>query len=239
MESVSLIAAFTAGIISFVSPCVLPLIPAYLSFISGISLDEMRQKEGGRAKVLKKVSLNAILFILGFSVVFIVLGATATVLGQFLLSKLAILTKIGGVILVILGLHIAGVFRLKFLDYEKRFHSSEKPLGVVGSFVVGVVFAFGWTPCIGPILAAILAYAGTKETVGQGIVLLSVYSLGLGLPFFLAGIGINTFFGLFERLMRVKKFFRIIQIVSGVLLILVGVLIFTNDLQRITSFFQF
>jgi cytochrome c-type biogenesis protein len=178
------------------------------------------------------------LFILGFSVVFIALGATATVLGQFLLSKLAILTKIGGVILVILGLHIAGVFRLRFLDYEKRFHASEKPLGVLGSFVVGMVFAFGWTPCIGPILAAILAYAGTKETVGQGILLLSVYSLGLGLPFFLAGIGINTFLGLFEKLMRIKRFFRIIQIVSGVLLILVGVLIFTNDLQRIVSFFQ-
>ena len=236
MQSVSLIAAFTAGIISFISPCVLPLIPAYLSFISGISLDEMRRQESGRARVLKKVSLNAMLFILGFSVVFIALGATATVLGQFLLTKLAILTKIGGVILVILGLHIAGVFRLRFLDYEKRFHATKKPFGMLGSFVVGMIFAFGWTPCIGPILAAILAYAGTRETVGQGIVLLSVYSLGLGLPFFLAGIGINTFFGLFER---IRKYFRVIEIVSGILLILVGVLVFTNDLQRIASFFQF
>lgn len=239
MEHVSWIAAFTAGIISFISPCVLPLIPAYLSFISGVSLEEMRQQEGGRARVLRKVSLNAILFILGFSVVFILLGATATVLGQFLLSKLAILSKIGGVILVILGLHIAGVFRLKFLDYERRFHTSKKPIRGIGSFFVGMIFAFGWTPCIGPILAAILGYAGTKETVSQGILLLSIYSLGLGLPFFLAGIGINTFFSLFERLMRIKKFFRIIEIVSGVLLILVGVLIFTNDLQRITSYFQF
>jgi cytochrome c-type biogenesis protein len=236
MESVSLIAAFTAGIISFISPCVLPLIPAYLSFISGISLDEMRRQEGGRSRVLRRVSLNAMLFILGFSVVFIALGATATVLGQFLLSKLAILTKIGGVILVILGLHIAGVFRLRFLDYEKRFQATKKPFGMLGSFVVGMIFAFGWTPCIGPILAAILAYAGTRETVGQGVVLLSVYSLGLGLPFFLAGIGINTFFGLFER---IRKYFRVIEIVSGVLLILVGVLVFTNDLQRVASFFQF
>lgn len=236
MEHVSLIAAFTAGLISFVSPCVLPLIPAYLSFISGVSLDEMRRQEGGRAKVLKKVSLNALLFIMGFSVVFILLGATATVLGQFMLARLAILSKIGGVILVIFGLHLTGVFRLKFLEYEKRFHPTQKPLGMAGSFLVGVAFAFGWTPCIGPILAAILAFAGTRETVGQGILLLSVYSLGLGLPFFLAAIGINTFFGLFEK---IRKHFRVIEIVSGVLLILVGVLIFTGDLQRITSFFQF
>ena len=232
MEEVTIVAAFVAGIISFVSPCVLPLVPAYISVISGISLEELK---GGHKKTLiwKKVSLNSIAFILGFSTVFVLLGASATVAGQFLLSKLTIISKIAGVLIIIFGLHTIGLFRLKFLYYEKRFQAQQKSVGLLGSFVIGLAFAFGWTPCIGPILAAILIVAGTQETVLQGISLLAIYSLGLGLPFFITGLSINFFLSMFSKMKW--KFFRTIEIVSGVFLIAVGVLIFTNYLSIISS----
>jgi len=143
-ENISLFAAFTAGIISFISPCVLPLIPAYLSFISGVSVEEMKSRDR-KSEVLKKVSLNTILFILGFSVVFVALGASATFFGEFLLAKLSLFNKIAGVIIMILGVHLLGVFRIRFLDYEKRFHTKSRSLGLFGSFLVGLAFAFGWT----------------------------------------------------------------------------------------------
>ncbi len=231
-EEVSLLAAFLAGIISFVSPCVLPLIPGYLSFISGVSVEEMSDKNA-KSRVLKRVGLNSIFFILGFSVVFILLGASATFLGKFLLSKLAILYKIAGLVIIIFGLHLLGVFRISFLHYEKRFHTRTKPLGFLGAFLVGLAFAFGWTPCIGPILAGILVLASNQETVGKGIALLSSYSLGLGLPFFLTGIGFNRFLGFSGWL---KKHFKIIQILSGIFLILVGLLIFFNSISFIAEF---
>ncbi|UCE17718.1 MAG: cytochrome c biogenesis protein CcdA [Gemmatimonadota bacterium] len=232
MEEVTIFAAFIAGVISFGSPCVLPLVPAYISVISGISLDELK---GGHDKKLvwRKVSLNSIAFILGFSTVFVLLGASATVAGQFLLSKLTVITKIAGVLIIIFGLHTIGLFRLKFLYYEKRFQAQQKSVGLLGSFVIGLAFAFGWTPCIGPILAAILIVAGTQETVLQGISLLAIYSLGLGLPFFITGLSINFFLGMFSKMKW--KFFRTIEIVSGVFLIVVGVLIFTNYLSIISS----
>ena len=232
MEEVTVFAAFFAGIISFVSPCVLPLVPAYISIISGVSLDEL--KEGhDKKRVLKNVSLNSIAFILGFSTVFILLGASATVLGQFLLSKLTILSKIAGALIVLFGLHTIGLFRIKFLYFEKRFSSQSKPVGLLGSFAIGLAFAFGWTPCIGPILAAILIVAGSQETVIQGISLLAVYSLGLGLPFFITGLGINKFLSMLGR-MKWKQF-RVIEIISGSFLIIVGILIFTNYLSIISS----
>jgi cytochrome c-type biogenesis protein len=230
-EEVSLLAAFFAGIISFVSPCVLPLIPGYLSFISGVSVEEMKDK-GEKSKVLKRVGLNSIFFILGFSLVFILLGASATFLGKFLLSKLAVLYKIAGVIIIIFGLHLLGIFRISFLNYEKRFHTRTKPLGFFGAFLVGLAFAFGWTPCIGPILAGILVLASNQETVGKGITLLSLYSLGLGIPFFLTAIGFNRFLGVSGF---IKKHFKIIEMVSGVFLILVGVLIFFNSISFIAE----
>ena len=232
MENISIFAAFTAGLISFVSPCVLPLVPAYLSFISGLSVEELRGEEA-RKKGMRKVILSVIAFILGFSVVFVLLGATATFLGQFLLSKMAILIKAAGVIIVVLGLHMTGLFRLRFLEIEKRFQQQKRPVGLFGAFVVGVAFAIGWSPCIGPILAGILAYAATKDTVWQGIGLLSCYSLGLGLPFLVAGVGINYFLGFKSRF---GKHYRTVEIVSGVLLIVVGVLIFTNDFQRVAGY---
>jgi cytochrome c-type biogenesis protein len=230
-EEVSLFAAFFAGIISFVSPCVLPLIPGYLSFISGVSVEEMKDK-GEKSRVLKRVGLNSVFFILGFSLVFILLGASATFLGKFLLSKLAVLYKIAGVIIIIFGLHLLGVFRIPFLNYEKRFHARTKPLGFFGAFLVGLAFAFGWTPCIGPILAGILVLASNQETVGKGIILLSLYSLGLGIPFFLTAIGFNRFLGVSGF---IKKHFKTIEMVSGVFLILVGVLIFFNSISFIAE----
>lgn len=229
MAQVSLICAFIAGLISFISPCVLPLIPAYISFISGLSMDQMQSTEN-RTKTLGKTMLNAVFFVLGFSIIFIALGASATFLGQFLLSKAGIFSKIAGAVIVLFGLHMAGVFRIRALNYEKRFHATTQRVGVLGSFVVGLAFAFGWTPCIGPILAAILAYAGTQETVNQGIALLSAYSLGLGVPFILTGMAINAFWSVFNR---IKRYFRAVEIVSGALLVLVGILIFTNNLQRL------
>ena len=231
MENVTVLAAFTAGVISFVSPCVLPLIPGYLSFISGVSVEEMKSGDK-KSQALKKVSLNTLLFVLGFSFVFIAMGASATFVGEFLLSKLSLFNKIAGVIIVLLGLHIMGVFRIRFLNYEKRFHTRRKPLGPVGSFAVGLAFAFGWTPCIGPILGGILLLASNQDTVGQGIVLLSSYSLGLGIPFFITAVSFNTFLGVFGW---VKKHFRTIEIISGLLLVVIGILVFMGSFAYIAG----
>ncbi len=232
MSNISILAAFLAGVISFVSPCVLPLVPAYISFISGISIQELIQGED-KKRALKGVILNSLLFVAGFSLIFIGLGASATLIGQFLLSKMDTLAKIAGVIIAIFGLHTAGIFKIGFLNYEKRFQAKKK-IGPLGSFLVGLAFAFGWTPCVGPILAGILAVASTQETIKQGIFLLSSYSLGLGIPFILTGIGINRFFIIFGKL---KKYFRWVEIISGALLVIVGALIFFGALQRLTSVF--
>ena len=229
MQNVSILAAFFAGVISFISPCVLPLVPAYISFISGLSIQELTQGE----EKIKGVLLNSALFVAGFSLIFIGLGASATLVGQFLLSKMDLLAKVAGVIVVIFGLHTAGLFKIRFLNYERRFQS-KKRIGPLSSFVVGLAFAFGWTPCVGPILAGILAVASTQETVRQGIFLLSSYSLGLGIPFILTGVGINRFFAIFGRL---KRHLRWVEIISGGLLVVVGVLIFFGGLQRLTGIF--
>ncbi|MCI0532324.1 MAG: cytochrome c biogenesis protein CcdA [candidate division Zixibacteria bacterium] len=221
VPEVKFIAAFGAGILSFVSPCVLPIIPGYLSFISGMSLADMNA--GNRKEVIKRVTFNTIFFVLGFSVVFVLLGATASSLGNVLKSNLGILNKIAGVIVVIFGLHIVGIFKIPFLNYEKRMHSRTKPLGFLGAFAVGLAFAFGWSPCIGPILAGILLIAANQATVSKGMLLLGVYSLGLGLPFLITGVAFNYFIGISSWL---KRHFRAIEIVSGTFLIIVGVLIF-------------
>jgi cytochrome c-type biogenesis protein len=231
VENITVLAAFTAGIISFISPCVLPLIPGYLSFISGVSLEEMK---GGDRKsgALKKVSLNTLLFVLGFSFVFTAMGASATFIGEFLLSKLALFNKIAGAIIIVLGLHIMGVFRISFLNYEKRFHTKGKPLGPLGSFMVGLAFAFGWTPCIGPILGGCLLLACNQETVGQGVVLLLSYSLGLGIPFFITAVSFSTFLGVFGW---AKRHFRTIEIISGLFLVTIGILMFIGSFSYITG----
>ena len=232
MDNVSIITAFAFGLLSFISPCVLPIVPGYLSFISGVSFEEM-QGSGSSSKARNRIIANSALFVAGFSLVFIGLGASATAVGQFLRERLDLLSKIAGAIIIVFGLHMVGVYKIPFLNYEKRFHSKGKPLGLFGSFVVGLAFAFGWTPCIGPILAAILAIASQQETVGQGILLLASYSLGLGIPFFLTALSIGAFYNVFNKL---KIHLHKVEVVGGVLLVLVGILIMTNYLTAVSGY---
>ena len=232
--NVSLLAAFAAGFLSFISPCVLPLIPGYISFVSGVSVDEMRS-DAPPATSRLQVFVTSLAFVLGFSLVFIALGASATAIGKFMFSKLPLLSKLAGVVLIIFGLHTMGVFRLAFLDTEKRVHQQRKPAGPLGAMLVGIAFAFGWTPCIGPILGGILAIAGSKNTVGEGVTLLAVYSLGLGIPFLITSLAINQFFGAAKR---IRKYYHAIELTSGALLIAIGVLILTGQLTIIVRYLQ-
>jgi cytochrome c-type biogenesis protein len=233
-QNVTLLAAFAAGFLSFVSPCVLPLIPGYISFVSGVSLEEMRGESAARAS-RRQVFITSLAFVLGFSIVFVALGATATALGKFLLTQLPLLSKIAGGILIVFGLHTMGVFRLAFLETEKRMQAQRKPAGPLGAVLVGVAFAFGWTPCIGPILGGILAIAGSRNSISEGVTLLAVYSLGLGIPFLLTSLAINQFF---SATRRVRKYYHAIEVTSGVLLVAIGVLIFTGQLTIITRYLQ-
>lgn len=232
MESVSILTAFAFGVLSFISPCVLPIVPGYLSFISGVSFDEMQNAES-RSKVRKKIAVNCAFFILGFSLVFIALGASATAVGQFLHDQINLISKVAGAIIIIFGIHMIGLFKIPFLNYEKRFNTSGKPLSLFGTFLVGMAFAFGWTPCIGPILAAILTIASQQDTVWKGVTLLSVYSLGLGLPFLLTGLSITLFYNVFNKL---KRHLHKIEIVGGIFLVVVGILIMTNYLTVLSGY---
>ncbi|MCK4248658.1 MAG: thioredoxin, partial [Candidatus Omnitrophica bacterium] len=224
---VSLFVAFGAGVVSFFSPCVLPLLPAYISFITGVSLDKLRESDSASKRV-KGVLRQTVLFVLGFSFIFICLGASASFLGNFIFANKDTIRVIGGIVMIVFGLHIAGVFNIKYLQYEKKLRLSRKPANIFGAFVIGMVFAVGWTPCVGPILGSILAYAAMEDTVNQGIILLSLYSLGLGLPFLLTAVAVTTFLNLFSK---VKKIFRVISIASGLLLIVVGILMITGSLR--------
>jgi cytochrome c-type biogenesis protein len=236
MTSVSYATAFVAGLLSFVSPCVLPLIPGYVSFISGLSLEEMREVSAGRAAEARRhVLIASIAFVFGFSLVFIALGASASVIGDFLGRRLPVLGKIAGAIIIVLGLHTAGVFRIKWLEFEKRVHSSKKPTGLVGAALVGIAFAFGWTPCIGPILGGILVIAGQQDSVMEGVKLLAVYSAGLGIPFVATSVAVNQFFAASAR---IRRHFKTIEIVSGLLLIAIGILIVTDQFSAIARFLQ-
>jgi cytochrome c-type biogenesis protein len=231
---VSLIAAFVAGFLSFVSPCVLPLIPGYISFVSGVSVEEMRA-DAAPATSRLQVFVTSLAFVLGFSLVFIALVASATAIGKFLFAKLPLLSKIAGGILIIFGLHTMGVFRLAFLETEKRVHAQRKPAGPLGAILVGIAFAFGWTPCIGPILGGILAIAGSRNSVNEGVTLLAVYSLGLGIPFLLTSLAINQFFGAAKR---IRRHYHAIELTSGALLVVIGVLILTGQLTLIVRMLQ-
>ena len=233
-QNVTLLAAFAAGFLSFVSPCVLPLIPGYISFVSGVSVDEMRADTTPATSRLQ-VFLTSLAFVIGFSLVFVALGASATAVGKFLFARLPLFSKIAGAVLIVFGLHTMGVFRLAFLDTEKRVHSQRKPAGPLGAVLVGVAFAFGWTPCIGPILGGILAIAGSKNSVTEGVTLLAVYSLGLGIPFLLTSLAINQFFGAAKR---VRRYYHAIELASGALLIVIGVLIISGQLTIITRALQ-
>lgn len=229
--TVEIPAAVLAGLLSFVSPCVLPLIPGYLSFISGVSIEELSSREKSGSHTWKVV-LNTVFFVVGFSLVFVTLGAGATKIGKILQSNLNIFNKIAGAIVFLFGLHVVGLLKIKALNYEKRFHARQKSMGVLGSLAIGVAFAFGWTPCIGPILGAILTLAATQGSVYHGIVLLLFYSAGLGIPFILTALLFNYLIGGFGF---IKRHFRAVEIVSGGLLMIVGILIFFNLLQLISG----
>jgi len=221
MEHNSIFIAFLAGLLSFLSPCVLPLIPAYISFISGLSIDELKKP----GKCMSGILIGTSLFILGFSLVFVSLGASATYLGNFMLTNKVILRLILGIIVILFGLHLLGIFNIKFFQYEKKFHIKKKPLNILWAFFIGISFALGWTPCIGPILGSILTLAATKETVSEGMILLSAYSLGLGVPLLLTSITLGTFFTFFSQ---IRRYFKIISLISGILLIGVGLLIMSG-----------
>jgi cytochrome c-type biogenesis protein len=231
--SVEFPTAFLAGLLSFLSPCVLPLIPGYLSFISGVTIDELSDKSRRGAQT-RRLILSTVFFVIGFSIVFIALGIAAGGIGPWLLSHSQLFNRVSGVVVFLFGLHVAGVFRIRALNYEKRFslQAGTKTRRIWGAPVIGMAFAFGWTPCIGPILGTILALAAQKDWY-QGGFLLSVYSLGLGIPFILTAVLFNYLIGTFGF---IKRHFRAVEIISGSLLMIVGVLIFFNLLQLISTF---
>ena len=240
--STSLVTAFAACLLSVLSPCVLPLLPAYLSLVSGVSVEELRTQASER-EVRRRVMGTSLAFVLGFSAVFVLLGASATLLGRVLRSfRLELLgTEIGvaqiaGVVIIVMGLHLLGVLKIPWLYREARFEGPHRPAGAIGAALVGAAFAFGWTPCVGPILGGILTLAGARDTVLQGMGMLTVYSAGLAVPFLLAAWSVERFLG---ALRRVKQHFRTIEIVSGALLVAVGLLVVTDQLTRINSYFFF
>lgn len=224
--------AFSAGLLSFVSPCVLPLVPSYLTYITGVSFKELSELKG-KGKLRWSTTVHSLLFILGFSSVFILMGASASYLGQLLARYQDWIMKGGGILIILLGIHFTGIINLPFLQMEKRIELRKKPLGYLGSFLVGIIFAAGWTPCIGPILSTILIYASTSKNFTTGIFLLAVYSMGLGIPFFLSSLAFNSFLLTFEKM---KRFMRVITIASGVFLIIIGILILTDTFREINNY---
>jgi cytochrome c-type biogenesis protein len=227
---VTYIGALFAGLLSFLSPCVLPLVPAYLCFLGGTTFDQIAGEEETPSEVYRNVVLAAVMFVLGFSTVFVMLGASATVIGQFVAGNLVLLSQIAGVLIIIVGLHFIGVFQIPFLYREARYHVDGRPAGLVGAYLVGLAFAFGWTPCIGPVLAAILFVAAGEETVAHGVRLLLVYSLGLGIPFIIAALAIRPFLGAMQRF---RKHLPLVEKVLGGFLIVTGILFLTNSMSLI------
>ena len=231
-REISALIAFSAGLLSFISPCVLPLIPSYITYITGISFKELTEAET-RAKLRWATIFHSLLFIMGFSTIFILMGASASYLGQLLIQYQYWIMKGGGILIIILGIHFTGIINLPFLQMERRFELRSKPLGYVGSFLVGIVFAAGWTPCIGPILSTILIYASTSQSFTKGLLLLAVYSLGLGVPFFLSSLAFNSFLSAFER---IKRYMRVITLVSGLFMIVIGILFLTDTFREINTY---
>ncbi len=228
---ISLFIAFAAGLLSFVSPCVLPLVPSYITYITGLTLEELTtrtERKGVRAIIIA----NSLLFIAGFSIVFIAFGASASLVGQLLVTYQDFIRKLGGVLIVVFGLYIMGILKIKFLMAEKRMHLKSRPAGYVGSVLVGVAFAAGWTPCVGPILGTILVYASTTDSMLTGVELLSSYSLGIGLPLFITALAVDSFLNYFKK---VRAYMYGISVASGIFLVLVGVMIYTNSLTLLTG----
>jgi len=210
-----MIIAFTAGILTFLSPCFLPLVPAYLIYITGLSFEEIKN-------VRLATVVHSLLFIFGFTIVFVVLGTVANLVGQFLFGFKGLIRILGGSLIILLGFYLLGILKLPFLDLERKISIAQKPAGYLGSIFVGMVFALGWTPCIGPILAGILVLASQTQTVGQGALMLIVFSLGLGLPLFLVSLAVNYSLSLLKK---INNYLGAIHFISGVLLVIVGILL--------------
>ena len=226
--NVTLLVAFAGGLLSFLSPCVLPLVPSYLGFITGFTLHEM----SGRRRI---AMIHALLFVFGFTVVFMLFGASATALGRVLKYYDVWIQRVGGVLIILFGLYCLGVLKVSFLDRDSRMHLDRKPMGFLGSVLVGMVFAAGWTPCIGPILGGILSLAATEATLGQGMSLLAAYSLGLAVPFLVAAYAAEAFLDWFQRF---RRYLPWVQRASGILLILVGILMATGQFTRMAGWLQ-
>jgi cytochrome c-type biogenesis protein len=226
--------AFAAGLLSFLSPCVFPLIPTYAAIISGLSLNELRDPSPEARKRARRASMtNGVLFVLGFTLVFITLGASATLLGGWLQEYRVWIARAGGVLLAILGLHLLGLLRLPFAERDMRVHMQRLPSGAVGIFVIGVAFGAGWTPCIGPALASILTLAAADASVGQGIGLLAIYSAGLAIPFLLTTAALDRFT---TGAPRIRRWMPRLQQASGVLILLIAALLITDSLTRLNEY---
>lgn len=221
--------AFGAGVLSFLSPCVLPLVPSYLSFISGVSVDELA--EGGRW-ARGPAFVHSLFFVLGFSLVFLALGASATLLGQLFRENQLLIARIGGVVIVALGLYLIGLRPGRLMQRERRIHLKDRPLGYLGSTLVGVTFGAGWSPCIGPILGGILTLAAVRQTMTDGLLLLGFYSLGLAVPFLLSSVALSWFFSAFGRF---RRYLPWVERVSGALLVVVGVLLISGRFTALAA----
>jgi len=224
MTDVNILVAFTAGIFSFLSPCVLPLIPSYISFISGVSLEEMRAAQVA-SYIRKRVLLNSLAFISGFSLVFISLGASASFLASFFLGYRSLIRVLGGIFILAVGIYLLGIVKFSVLDRYLQFHLKDKPAGYLGSGLVGMTFGAAWIPCVGPILGAILTLAATSSEIGKGIFYLATYAGGLALPFFLSAVAVNSFF---EFSQKFRRYLRAVHLTAGILLIIVGILLITD-----------
>lgn len=233
MKDVSFSLAFLAGVLSFLSPCVLPLVPSYVSFITGLSFEDLTSGIN-RKKVQYLTITNSLAFILGFSAVFISLGASSSAIGKFLFDYQEWIRIIGGILVIIFGLFVAGFLKMEFLMRDRKLHLSGKPAGYIGTFIVGMTFAAGWTPCIGPILGTILVYASSKASALYGLKLLAVYSAGLALPFFLSSLAVNSFLSYSKKVLRYMK---VVMVISGLLLIIFGIMLLTNRLRELSALF--
>ena len=230
--TVTYLGALFAGFLSFLSPCVLPLVPPYLCYLGGTTFDQLAGEDETPRDVYLTVVLSSVVFVLGFTTVFVALGATATTIGQVLIANLPLLAKIAGVVIIIAGLHFLGVIHIPILTREARYHSDSRPVGLLGAYIIGLAFAFGWTPCIGPVLGAILALAAGEESVRQGVGLLLVYSLGLGIPFIGAALALRPFLGAMQRF---RPHLGKVEKVLGAFLVLTGILFLTNSMAYIAG----
>jgi cytochrome c-type biogenesis protein len=231
LSNISLFLAFSAGLLSFLSPCVLPLVPAYISYITGTTVINIKSKNEKLHIIYKSLG-----FVLGFSIIFIIMGASVTTIGKLFIKNQSLFRKIGSSLMIIFGLHTIGIFKIRLFYYEKRFLSLNTLSKKFSSILMGMAFAAGWTPCVGPILSSILIYAGSLETVYKGVLLLGFYSLGLAIPFILTAMAIESFI---KYKNKITKYMSLISFISGLILIIMGIMVFTNTLNILSRYLNF